>query len=81
MTRMTLRQLNRFLNQMPTITAKEQVGDAAVASVPHMTEESRVEIVGAWREIAGIAEGKNEHLDRITFDEFTKEIGQGIIGG
>jgi hypothetical protein len=77
--RLTLRQLSLYLNHIPTIMAKEALTAAQVASTPHMDEESRLNVLTDWSVVAGTLPPEPESVERISFDDFSREIKQPIV--
>jgi len=75
--RMTLRQLSLWHGHIPVIMAKEAMTAAVVASMPYMEEESRIEVLRDWAEVAGTE--APEQGERISFEDFTQEIKQRIV--
>jgi hypothetical protein len=57
---------------MPALQSEERLGEAAVSSLPHMTEEGRQETLDGWRELAGI--DPSADVETVQWADFVKEI-------
>lgn len=68
--RLTLRQLNRYLGYINQITCDEALMQATAATIPHMDEEARADIIRNWRGIAGI---RTPEPPRETLDDFMNQ--------
>jgi hypothetical protein len=66
-----------YLSHIPAILAREAMMQAVIASMPHMEEESRMEVLNEWARAAGAAPVENS--EKISMDEFKSEIKQRII--
>lgn len=73
---MTLRQLSVYLGHIPAILAREAMLNATITALPHMDEEARASVLSDWAGAAGV---EIETLDKVSFEEFTKEIQERVI--
>ena len=52
--RMTTRQLSLYAGHIAALRADESLNGAAVASIPHMADDARMNVFSAWRDAAGL---------------------------
>lgn len=62
-----------FAGHIPALLAEERIGESMAASVPHLTEEARREVLDVWRELAGV-EPSGDGVEKIEWDDFVREI-------